>query len=177
MHTTNIWVSLGYNKKEFINGLKMFSSIRKFWHPFSIHLWFSICHKQCTRDKMSKTDSPHQATGQNGERDNETMGIWNGKFSGRKVEGDVRAKTQGKPIQILKSGKSLCNNNLWSFRNRRTSCCQGTKFIWAVYKRSLYVYPMKEIRGYMKLEIGKQTMESHVEFRIYLQEKQGYWQL
>ena len=33
------------------------------------------------------------------------------------------------------------------------------------------VYPMKETGGYMKLEIGKQTMESHVEFRIYLQEK------
>ena len=33
------------------------------------------------------------------------------------------------------------------------------------------VYPMKETRGYMKLEIGKQTIESHVEFRIYLQEK------
>lgn len=33
------------------------------------------------------------------------------------------------------------------------------------------MYPMKETRGYMKLEIGKQTMESHVEFRIYLQEK------
>lgn len=61
---------------------------------------------------MSKTDSLHQAKGQNGERDNETMGIWNGRFSGRKVEGDIRAKSQGKPIQILTSGKSLCNNDL-----------------------------------------------------------------
>lgn len=50
---------------------------------------------------------------------------------------------------------------------------ENIMFSWNKVYMSLYGQSVS-YEGDMKLEIGKQTMESHVEFRIYLQEKQGY---